>query len=101
MDQSGCVTVTVVQGEERSHLSVRTGGNLLLAMVRERFPVDFACTTGKCATCRLRMEIPPGSASEPSPTERYRLGADFAAGLRLSCQVYVTGPLTVYLPTSG
>ncbi|MEJ8547778.1 2Fe-2S iron-sulfur cluster-binding protein [Brevibacillus borstelensis] len=101
MDQSGRVTVTVVRGEDHSQLLVGAGGNLLLAMVRAKLPVDFACTTGKCATCRLRIEAPPGSANEPSETERYRLGADWAAGMRLSCQVYVTGPLTVWLPTGG
>ncbi|NGQ94440.1 (2Fe-2S)-binding protein [Brevibacillus sp. SYP-B805] len=85
-------------GNECRKLEVKPGENLLLAMVEASLPVTFMCTTGKCATCRLRMEIPDGSAAPPSGTERYRLGEQAVQqGCRLACQVFVQGPLTVYL----
>ncbi len=95
------IVVTVVLGEKREQIPVRPGENLLMALVQAGMPVEFACTTGKCATCRLRMDIPDGAANPPAETERYRLGHEaIALGFRLSCQLYVTGPLTVYLPHS-
>ncbi|UYZ12557.1 MULTISPECIES: 2Fe-2S iron-sulfur cluster-binding protein [Brevibacillus] len=102
MSRTDDVVVTVLHDGERKPLSLKRGENLLMALVQAGLPIDFFCTTGKCTTCRLRMDIPAGSAALPSPTERYRLGeAAVAAGMRLSCQVYVTGPLTVHLDASA
>jgi ferredoxin len=99
MKQPEHFEVTVVRGENQERLTVRAGDNLLMAMMRAGLPVEFSCTTGKCTTCRLRMDIPDGSAMQPGETERYRLGeAALAAGYRLSCQLYVSDPLTVHLP---
>ncbi|WP_432776519.1 2Fe-2S iron-sulfur cluster binding domain-containing protein [Brevibacillus gelatini] len=93
--------VTVwANGKEHSILLTQ-GENLLMALVRSQLPIDFFCTTGKCRTCMVRMNIPAGSAPPPSDTEQYRLGEDMQQGYRLACQVYVTGPLTVFLDTSG
>ncbi|CAJ1003567.1 MULTISPECIES: 2Fe-2S iron-sulfur cluster-binding protein [Bacillales] len=102
MSQTDVVVVTVLHDGESKQLFLKQGANLLMALVEAGLPIDFFCTTGKCTTCRLRMDIPVGSAAPPSSTERYRLGeAAVAAGMRLSCQVYVTGPLTVYLDASA
>lgn len=92
------VEVTVISQDKHERLPIRRGENLLMAMVNANLPVRFMCTTGKCATCMCKMEIPDGSAAPPSETERYRMGQGYSdEGYRLSCQVYVTGPLTVYL----
>ncbi|MDF2679964.1 MAG: ferredoxin [Brevibacillus sp.] len=96
-DLKRCV-VTVVEGSKQTSISLMEGDNLLLGLVRASMPVEFFCTTGKCTTCRLRMVIPEGSAGMPSETEQYRLGAEaMSLGYRLACQVYVSGPMTVYL----
>ncbi|MFY0543704.1 2Fe-2S iron-sulfur cluster-binding protein [Brevibacillus sp. H7] len=101
MEQSVGIEVTVVRGGKREQVTLRHGENLLMALVQAGLPIEFFCTTGKCATCRLQMTIPDGSAAPASETERYRLGETaIGDGFRLSCQVYVTGPLTVYLPES-
>lgn len=90
--------VLVIDGQKSSVLQVGRGENLLLAMTKANLPVDFMCTTGKCTACRLKMEIPPGSAAPASETERYRLGDEACKeGYRLTCQLFVQGPLTVYL----
>lgn len=99
-DSKQCV-VTVVEGDKQTSVTLVEGDNLLLGLVRANLPVEFFCTTGKCTTCRLRMEIPDGSAQMASETEQYRLGKEaLAAGYRLACQVFVTGPITVYLEDS-
>ncbi|UFJ39174.1 (2Fe-2S)-binding protein [Brevibacillus humidisoli] len=93
------ITVTIIQHGVRHQLHVKRGDNLLMAMVRAKFPVEYMCTTGKCTTCRMLMEVPPESAAPASETERYRLGAPAVEqGYRLACQLYVEGPLTVCLP---
>ncbi|MGC5326343.1 2Fe-2S iron-sulfur cluster-binding protein [Brevibacillus sp. SYSU BS000544] len=93
------ITVTVIQGTDCTSFPVRKGDNLLMAMVQAGYPVTFMCTTGKCTTCQMKMDIPAGSANIASETERYRLGNEtLANGIRLTCQVYVHGPLTVFLP---
>jgi ferredoxin len=98
MEASNRIAVTVVSGGKKEEFFVNVGENLLMAMVRANLPIDFFCTTGKCTTCRLRMQIPEGSAMPPGETERYRLGKQLiAAGYRLACQVRVDGPLTVFL----
>lgn len=98
MRQEDEVTVTVIIGPEAKEIRVPAGGNLLMAMVNAGLPVEFMCTTGKCTTCRNKLEIPDGSANQASETERYRLGEGLVVeGYRLTCQVYVKGPLTVYL----
>ncbi|KQL48652.1 ferredoxin [Brevibacillus choshinensis] len=100
-DLKRCI-VTVVEGSKQTSISLKDGDNLLLGLVRANMPVEFYCTTGKCTTCRLRMVISEGSAGMPSETEQYRLGADaMSLGYRLACQVYVSGPMTVYLEGSG
>lgn len=91
--------VTVIHGDEKITLAVTKGDSLLLSLVQAGLPVSFACTTGKCATCQLKMDLPHEGANPMSDTERYRLGeAAVREGYRLSCQVYVQGDLTVYLP---
>ncbi|EJL47715.1 hypothetical protein BAG01nite_20630 [Brevibacillus agri] len=92
---------TVWEGGKERSISLARGENLLMALVRAQLPIDFFCTTGKCRTCMVRMNIPAGSAPPPSETEQYRLGEAVQQGYRLACQVYVTGPLTVFLDTSG
>lgn len=95
------IVVTVIQGTNRSSFPVKRGANLLMAMVQSGYPVTFMCTTGKCTTCQMKMDIPEGSANLMSETERYRLGQALVAnGVRLTCQVYVHGPITVYLNPS-
>ncbi|MFD2370300.1 2Fe-2S iron-sulfur cluster-binding protein [Brevibacillus sp. GCM10020057] len=90
--------VTVEHDGKETEVTLSAGDNLLMALVRANLPIDFYCTTGKCTTCRQRMDIPAGSASGPSETERYRLGEEaLAKGFRLTCQVFVTGPMRVYL----
>ncbi len=98
MEAKEYIEVLVVNGEERTVLQVMSGENLLMAMVRANLPVDFMCTTGKCTSCRCKMNIPEGSASLASETEQYRMGRDaYEKGYRLTCQLFVQGPLTVYL----
>lgn len=100
-DLKPCV-VTVVEGSKQTSIPLMAGENLLLGLVRASMPVEFSCTTGKCTTCRLRMVIPEGSAEMASETEQYRSGAKaLSLGYRLACQVYVTGPMTVYLESPG
>lgn len=95
------VTVTVKRDGTAEEIKVRRGENLLMAMVHANLPVVYHCTTGKCATCRLAMEIPPGSAASLTQTERYRLGEKWIAqGYRLACRIYVEGPLMVDLNSS-
>lgn len=92
------IVVTVVQGDVQTDVPLKSGENLLMGLVRANMPVEFFCTTGKCTTCRQRMDIPEGSAEAPSETEQYRLGREaIASGYRLACQVYVKGPIRVYL----
>ena len=92
------IRITVVTSDSVEELQVSPGANLLMAMVQAKLPAAFMCTTGKCTACRVRMDIPSGSAAPASETERYRLGSEqIALGYRLACQVYVQGPLTVYL----
>lgn len=98
MDAAERIPITVVIEQKHSQIWVKPGENLLLALVTAHVPVPFMCTTGKCTTCRCRVEIPQGSAAPPSETEAYRLGDQLVrSGYRLTCQVYVNGPLTVYL----
>lgn len=98
MEAKETVEVLVIHEEQKTILRVARGGNLLIAMTKANLPIDFMCTTGKCTTCRCKMSIPPGSASPASETEAYRLGEQACKeGYRLSCQLYVQGPLTVYL----
>ncbi|MFM1652003.1 2Fe-2S iron-sulfur cluster-binding protein [Brevibacillus sp. B_LB10_24] len=92
------IVVTVLDAGEKREVLVKPGDNLLLAMIKANLPVEFFCTTGKCTTCRLVMSVPDGSAEPISETEAYRLGAEaLSKGYRLACQLYVQGPLTVYL----
>jgi len=96
------VAVTVWEGAGQKEIYLSPGENLLMGLVREGLPIDFFCTTGKCRTCALRMHIPQASASDAAATEQYRLGPDaIGKGFRLACQVYVNGPLSVYLDTPG
>lgn len=98
MDHAERIPVTVRIGEKTQLVQVKPGENLLMALVRHQLPVDFFCTTGKCATCRNRVDASPGAVAPPDETERYRLGeALHGAGYRLLCRLYVHGPLTVYL----
>lgn len=98
MEAKESIEVLVINGEESRTIQVMPGENLLMAMVKANLPVEFMCTTGKCTTCRCKLEIPAGSASPASETERYRLGNHACdEGYRLTCQLFVHGPLTVYL----
>jgi len=98
MDCAEWIPVTVRIGEDLQMVQVKPGENLLMALVRHNLPVDFFCTTGKCTTCRNRVDATPGAVAPPDETERYRLGeALLGAGFRLLCRLYVHGPLTVYL----
>ncbi|MGG1661850.1 2Fe-2S iron-sulfur cluster-binding protein [Brevibacillus sp. NRS-1366] len=102
MEKKDSIAVTVWEGTRQQVIYLTPGDNLLMGLVRAKLPIDFFCTTGKCRTCALRMQIPEGSASGASATEQYRLGQDaLGKGFRLACQVYVSGPLSVYLDASG
>ncbi|MBU8713061.1 2Fe-2S iron-sulfur cluster binding domain-containing protein [Brevibacillus sp. FSL K6-0770] len=92
---------TVWENGRQHSIAMTDGENLLMALVRAQMPIDFFCTTGKCRTCMVRANIPAGSAPAPSATEQYRLGDAAQKGYRLACQVYVSGPLTVFLDSSG
>ncbi|RNB90356.1 (2Fe-2S)-binding protein [Brevibacillus fluminis] len=95
------IPVKVKHAGTTEEILVRRGENLLMAMVDAGLPVAYHCTTGKCTTCRLRMEIPAGSAALPCDTERYRLGEQaIAQGIRLACRVFVEGPMQVDLELS-
>lgn len=98
MAQENRIPIQVVCGPDSRQIHVQAGENLLMALVKAGFPVEFMCTTGKCTTCRSKLDAPNGSANQASETERYRLGEQLVReGYRLTCQLYVTGPLTVYL----
>ncbi len=92
------IVVTVIGADGIKEIVIHAGENLLLAMVRANFPVDFMCTTGKCTSCRLRITKLDGSLTIATEVERYRLGDEaIAHGFRLTCQVYVDHPLIVHL----
>jgi len=92
------IMITVWEGNKQQQFYASRGENLLMALVRAKLPVSFFCTTGKCRSCMLRLQAPEGSVSFASETEQYRLGKEaLEKGYRLACQVYLSGPLTVYL----
>ncbi|GED69468.1 hypothetical protein BRE01_31700 [Brevibacillus reuszeri] len=96
------LAITVWAGNKQHQLNAACGDNLLMVLTRAKLPVEFFCTTGKCRTCILRLQAPVGSASPASATEQYRVGREaLAKGFRLACQVFISGPMTVFLDTPG
>ncbi|EMA58511.1 2Fe-2S iron-sulfur cluster-binding protein [Halorubrum kocurii] len=92
------VPLTVLDGDDRTELSVEPGRNLREALLEAGLSPYAAATRrlncggrGLCATCgvRIRGEAPPEHWHD-------RLAERFGYP-RLSCQVTVDGPMTVEL----
>lgn len=76
--------------------AVPDGENLLAAAFNARAGFDFHCTSGRCCRCRVQVLEGVEHLSEPTKSERERLGEDgLRMGLRLACQASVHGPLKV------
>ena len=83
--------------KSRPPLEVRTGANLMRALLAAGVPVASSCDgDGVCGKCRLRVVEGGGHLTKPTPREadlavRDGLGVDE----RISCQTRVRGDVTV------
>ena len=92
------VSVTVVDGDERSTVDVERGRILRDALLDAGFEVYGSVSRhancggrGLCGTCGVEVEEPP------EPTHWHDAAAARFGYPRLSCQMTVDGPLTVQL----
>ena len=97
MDES--VPVTVVDGDEETTLSVVEGRVLRDALLEAGFDVYGTVSRrancggrGLCGTCGVRIR-----EGTPEPEQWHDAAAERWGYPRLSCQIRVTGPMTVEL----
>jgi ferredoxin len=69
--------------------------NLLRVSLRNDCGVPWKCATGLCGTDRVRVIDGAEHLSPPKRREKELLGDLLDEGVRLACQTYVTGPITV------
>ncbi|WP_420637814.1 2Fe-2S iron-sulfur cluster-binding protein [Candidatus Poriferisocius sp.] len=70
--------------------------NLLRVALRNKCGVPFKCATGLCGTDRVRIVDGAEHLSPPKRRERELLGDLLDEGVRLACQTYVSGPVSLY-----
>ncbi|MBL4571624.1 MAG: NADH:ubiquinone reductase (Na(+)-transporting) subunit F [Gammaproteobacteria bacterium] len=91
---SGNVTITI--NEERE-ISVPLGGRLLAALAGNELFLPAACGgVGSCGQCRVKV-VAGGGALLPIESS-FISKREAAQGLRLACQVSLSGPLSIQLP---
>ncbi|BCU82382.1 hypothetical protein JIR001_21650 [Polycladomyces abyssicola] len=94
--------VIVEEGGDTHQFEVEEGANLLLEATLRSVPVPFYCTTGRCGTCRVKVEDGEDHLNAIGELERYRLGdEETVSGMRLACQVYIYGDVKVRVPASS
>ncbi|HSL58216.1 MAG TPA: 2Fe-2S iron-sulfur cluster-binding protein [Acidimicrobiales bacterium] len=69
--------------------------NLLRVAIRNECGLPFKCSSGLCGTDRVTVVEGLEHLSAPRKRERERLGDLLDEGVRLACQTYVSGPVTV------
>lgn len=69
--------------------------NLLRVALRHECGVPWKCASGLCGTDRVRVVAGAENLSPPRRRERELLGDLLDDGVRLACQTYVSGPVTV------
>jgi ferredoxin len=83
----------ITYGTERHTFEAKVGSRLLDAILDHESEHMHVCGgNGFCTSCRVTVE--EGKLSPPSRLERERLGAR-CGELRLACQSYITGDVTV------
>lgn len=89
----------VTYGPDKRTFEARVGSRLLDAILAFEPDHRHICGgNGYCTSCRVRIEA--GELSAPSRTERERLGAR-CGELRLACQSYLTGDVTLSPATTA
>ncbi len=88
-----------VDGKE---LNCREDSSLLNALVNVGVIVPTACSgKGNCHLCRVKVKNPPAWLEPASALEERALGNVLvASGMRLSCQIALTGPLEIEIPVA-
>ena len=69
--------------------------NLLRVALRYKCGVPWKCASGLCGTDRVRIVAGAENLSPPRRRERERLGDLIDSNVRLACQTYAHGPVTV------
>ncbi len=69
--------------------------NLLRVSLRNDCGVPWKCASGLCGTDRVTIVDGAENFAPPRRRERERLGDLIDQGMRLACQSYVTGDVTV------
>jgi uncharacterized 2Fe-2S/4Fe-4S cluster protein (DUF4445 family) len=91
-------TATIIFQPQGHQLEVSADTSVLDAALSAGLAIESLCAgQGTCGKCRIRVMA--GDAGDPTAVERQHLSAaELAAGLRLACQVFVAGSLTVSIP---
>jgi len=69
--------------------------NLLRVAIRHECGLPYKCASGLCGTDRVLVVEGSENLSAPRPRERERLGPLIDEGVRLACQTYANGSVTV------
>lgn len=69
--------------------------NILRTSIRDECGVPWRCASGNCGTDRILIEDGVENLSPPRRRERERLGELLDHGMRLACQTYASGDVTV------
>lgn len=69
--------------------------NLLRVAIRHECGLPFKCSSGLCGTDRVTVVEGAEHLSPPRKRERDRLGELLDENVRLACQTYVSGDVTV------
>ncbi|QQP92891.1 (2Fe-2S)-binding protein (plasmid) [Skermanella sp. TT6] len=89
------VQVTFISND-RKVVSCPEKSNLLRVSLREKGGIPFKCGGGLCGTCKCRIEQGIENTDAVKPKERKILSqADLDGGLRLACQTFVNGDVSV------
>lgn len=69
--------------------------NLLRVAIRNECGLPWKCASGLCGTDRITIVEGAENLSPPRRREKERLGELLDDGMRLACQTYARGPVTV------
>lgn len=69
--------------------------NVLRVSIRNDCGVPWQCASGLCGTDRIRVVEGQDNLAAPRRREKDRLGDLLDEGVRLACQTYATGDITV------
>lgn len=69
--------------------------NLLRVSIRNDCGVPWKCASGMCGTDRIRIVEGADNLEAPRRREKERLGPLLDEGVRLACQTYTNGDVTV------